>query len=219
MDFIEAVYRETGIRVEIISGEMEAEYIYLGVRTALDMGMENSLVMDIGGGSVEFIIADKNRIKWSFSFNLGAARLLETFKPSDPISQEEIFMVENYLEKNLGKLFAECEKYKPEVLIGSSGSFDTFAEMIANEYYSPEILENKTEYVFDMEEYEKIHRILIASNREERAQMKGIIPMRVDMIVLASIFVNFIIKKLDIHEMKLSTHALKEGILWSVLEK
>ena len=218
-EFIEAVYKETGICVEIISGELEAEYIYLGVRTALDMGDKNSLVMDIGGGSVEFIIADKNNIKWSHSFDLGAARLLDKFKPTDPISREEIMLVENYLETNLQKLFIECKRYEPQTLIGSSGSFDTFAELIAYEYYSPKILKNKTEYIFNIEEYKNIHHIILTSQREDRAKMKGLTALRIDMIVLASIFVNLIIKKLNISEMKLSTHAMKEGILWSILEK
>ena len=218
-EFIDRVYEETGIRIEIISGDLEAEYIYYGVRKALDLGTKNTLIMDIGGGSVEFIIANKEEIKWAHSFELGAARLLEIFKPNDPITGNQIAQAEKYLEENLEMLFSTCQDYKPQMLIGSSGSFDTFAEMIAHQFYSPQILENKTEYIFNLEEFNLIYLKLIASNRAERTQMRGMIPIRVDMIVIASIFVNLIINKLKIEKMVLSTHAMKEGILYSIIEK
>src|ERR1035437_880171 len=82
-DFILAAKKMTGIDVHIISGEREAELIYYGVRSAVKMNHMPSLIMDIGGGSTEFIIANKNEIFWKQSFLLGVARLIEKFKPSD----------------------------------------------------------------------------------------------------------------------------------------
>src|ERR1035437_7945094 len=142
-DFIKMAKQKAGIEVKVISGEREAELIYYGVRTAVKMNETPSLIMDIGGGSTEFIIANNNEVLWKQSFLLGVARLMEKFKPSDPITKEEIEQVQNHLEKELQPLFSavdlvappaasvEGEKMGRELeLIGSAGSFDSFAEMI-----------------------------------------------------------------------------------------
>jgi len=217
-EFIEDIHDLTGIKVKSISGEEEAEYICHGVWEALDIGDRKSLIIDIGGGSIEFIIADNSNIYWKGSFEIGVARLLEKFKPSDPIKDEEIAAIENYLEKELSDLYPLASDYKISSIIGASGSFDTFAEMIAHKYFNPHILKGKRSFQFDMSHFNEIHKQLINSTLQERKNTKGIIAMRVDMIVLASIFVNFIIKKLNIQEMRLSSFALKEGVLAKIIK-
>src|ERR1035437_972685 len=148
-DFILAAKEKAGIDVQIISGEREAELIYFGVRSAVKMNDTPSLIMDIGGGSTEFIIANKKEILWKQSFLLGVARLMDKFKPSDPITKEEIEQIQNYLEQELQPLFSavsslshgrgtegEVRGAGGEVeLIGSAGSFDSLAEMIAHLLY------------------------------------------------------------------------------------
>ncbi|MCC6837593.1 MAG: phosphatase, partial [Bacteroidia bacterium] len=78
-DFVNIAKEKTGIEVQVISGDKEAELIYYGVRSAVNMTNDTSLIIDIGGGSTEFIIANKDQIFWKQSFLLGAARLLEIF--------------------------------------------------------------------------------------------------------------------------------------------
>jgi exopolyphosphatase / guanosine-5'-triphosphate,3'-diphosphate pyrophosphatase len=102
--FLKSIETEAGIHVQIIDGMKEAELIYLGVKQAIDMGSEKSLIMDIGGGSVEFIIADKEQLYWKYSFELGAALLLEKFCPSDPLTQEELSAIQQHLENTLQPL-------------------------------------------------------------------------------------------------------------------
>jgi exopolyphosphatase / guanosine-5'-triphosphate,3'-diphosphate pyrophosphatase len=212
-DFIDEVKELTGIEIRPISGEEEAEYICHGVWEALDIGDEISLIIDIGGGSIEFIVADSDKIYSKFSYNIGVARMLEKFQPADPVTDEEVLHIESYLEHELKDLFVQLEKYSIRTLIGSSGSFDTFAEMIVHRYNRLSELKGRTEYQFDMNEFSAIHRQLLRSTVEERKSTKGIILMRVDMIVLASIFVNFIIRRMSIQKMRLSTYALKEGVI------
>src|SRR4051812_261379 len=93
-------------------------------------------------GSTEFIIADDKKIFWKKSFNIGAARLLEIFKPSDPITENEILEIQVYLEHQLLSLRNAIKKYPVKKLIGSSGSFDTFAEMIGYRYHKKNIIED-----------------------------------------------------------------------------
>src|ERR1700761_8968309 len=85
IDFINEVETQTGIQIEIIDGNVEAEYIYKGIKAAGCLSAQNSLIVDIGGGSVEFIIFNDKEIKWKQSFEVGAARLMDLFHHTDPI--------------------------------------------------------------------------------------------------------------------------------------
>lgn len=216
--FVEKAKNETGIDIQIISGDREAELIYYGVRSAVEMTNDASLIIDIGGGSTEFVIANKNQIFWKQSFLLGAARLLEMFPSSDPIIDSEIEVFTNHLTKELQPLFEAIKKYPVKELLGSSGSFDSLAEMIAHRFYTPEILDDKTEFTFDLEQCEEMYNCILKSTNAERLKMKGLIAMRVDMIVVSSIIVNFVIRSFKIEKMRLSTYSLKEGVLHEVLK-
>jgi exopolyphosphatase/guanosine-5'-triphosphate,3'-diphosphate pyrophosphatase len=218
VDFIKKVKEKTGIEIKVITGEEEAELICYGVREALDIGDKKALVMDIGGGSVEFIVADKIDIFWKKSYNIGVARLLEKFHPSDPITPIEINRIEQYLKQELKQMFTDVGAYAPKTLIGSSGSFDTFADMINYKLEGEEISKIASEYTFDMDLFAHINEQLLKSTNAERKHTKGIIPMRVDMIVPATILVSLVIKKLNITEMRLSNYALKEGVLAQIMK-
>jgi exopolyphosphatase/guanosine-5'-triphosphate,3'-diphosphate pyrophosphatase len=212
-EFTNIIKQRFDIDVEIIDGAREAELIYKGVREAIPLNNHTSLIMDIGGGSTEFIIANSEQIYWKYSFNLGAARLLEIFTPSDPILLCEIEAIRNYLKTELKPLFTALEKYPVTELIGSSGSFDSLAEMIAHKFYNPDILNDTTHYTFHLEDYFHIHEMLLKSTKDERMKMKGLVAMRVDMIVISSIFIQLILQECKLIKMRLSTYSLKEGVL------
>lgn len=216
-EFVAKLKLETGYEVQIIDGDKEAEFIYYGVREAAKLSDETSLIIDIGGGSTEFIIANKDKIFWKQSFLLGAARLLERFRPSDPITDEQIAEIRNYLKEQLAPLFKAIEQFPVKELIGSSGSFDSLAEMIAHRFYTPEILDGKTEYTFNLDDCEAVYNLLLKSTKAERLQMKGLVEMRVDMIVVSSIIVHFILSSFGIETMRLSTYSMKEGVLYRLL--
>ena len=113
LDFVAKAKSEAGIDVEVIDGNREAELIYFGNRQAVKMDNNLSLIMDIGGGSTEFIIATKDTILWKQSFMLGAARLLELFNPSDPISDIESKKLNNYFDEQLKPLMEACKNNPP----------------------------------------------------------------------------------------------------------
>ncbi|MFM2286603.1 MAG: hypothetical protein RLZZ543_2100 [Bacteroidota bacterium] len=218
-DFVKKVKAETGLDINVISGDREAELIYYGVRQALDLGSEKVLIMDIGGGSTEFIIADRDRIYWKHSFDLGAARLLEIINPSEPITKAEIKKLRAHLKEQMQLLWGACEVYPVKTLVGSSGSFDSLAEMIYYRYQTEENPLVKTEYNFDLDHFEAIYKLLINSTIEKRFKMKGLAAMRVELIVVAVVMIRYVIKKLKLKEMRLSTYSLKEGILYDYLRE
>ena len=216
-DFVATVMKETGINIQVIDGDREAHLIYLGVKQCIDLANSCSLIIDIGGGSTEFIICNEKEIFWKFSYNIGAARLLAIFKPSDPITNSELETIRSFLNNELKPMFEAVEKFKPINLIGSSGSFDTFAEMILQQKPKPQTLDKRFFYNFDLKDYRAIHEQLKNSTTEQRMSMKGLIKMRVDMIVLATLLLTFVLNKTRIKQMTLSSYALKEGILAEIM--
>ena len=147
-DFAGKVKSLTGIEIEIINGNKEAEYIYNGSREATNFGNNPVLLMDVGGGSTEFIICDKHQIYWKKSIEIGAARLFEQFHKSEPILEEEIESIEYHLEDKLQEVIKKANYFEVETLIGSSGAFTSFAKMIAQKLNEPEKLMYSTEYEF-----------------------------------------------------------------------
>lgn len=217
-ELVDSIEKQFEIHVQIISGDEEAELIYRGVKQAVQFNNQNALIIDIGGGSNEFIIANSKGLVWKQSFPLGMARLLDMFKPSDPIKSEEIKSVENYIDSNLGDLYKAIKKYKPNKLIGCSGTFDSFRSMIlAKNGGIPDKVKKSNSYPIDLNDYAKLHDDLLQSTLEERKHMDGLELVRVEMIVLASIFVNFIINKLNIKSLTQSAFAIKEGMVDKVL--
>ncbi len=216
--FVSDVFQRTGIEINIISGAEEAGFIYEGVKQALSFVEENSLIIDIGGGSTEFIIANKNGLKWKQSFEIGASRLLQRFTPSDPIRKSEIDDITDYLASTLMPLKIAVDKFPVFELIGASGSFDSLAEMVLVRFHGKEEFD-ATEFEFDLGECETIHEQLLSSTHEERLHIKGLVAMRVDMIVISAILVDYIIRELGIGKMRMSSYALKEGVLGGFLLK
>src|SRR3569833_867165 len=104
-DFIKQVKTETGIDIEIINGEQEATFIYEGIRAAGALSAENSLIMDIGGGCIEFIIGNNDKMLWKHSFYICASRLMERFHHTDPIPPASVEALYRYLESMLASLF------------------------------------------------------------------------------------------------------------------
>ena len=216
-DFIDEVKVKTGIEIETIDGDHEAGYIYEGVKAGKCLTQQNSLILDIGGGSVEFIIGNEDKITWKQSFEIGAARMLDKFHRTDPIPQDSIDEMNAYLEMILPSFFEVAEGINIYNIIGSSGAFETFAEVIELKKGNKFELKNNRTYVFNPAEFIGITDWLIQSSHEERANTKGIIPIRVDMIVSASIITRFVMKKLGINEVTMSTYSLKEGVLAEAL--
>ncbi len=211
--FIEAAAAETGIKVELISGEEEARYIHLGVLQAVPPIVGKGLIMDIGGGSVEFIIADVNEVYWAKSFPIGVQVLYSAFHQSDPLSDEQIWAIESFLEETLVPLTEALKTHQTPVLMGASGSFEVVESLHG---YPPsdtlfsEILAG---------DYQKMHGLIVQSSLAERYAMELLPNERAELIVVAFVLIHFIIKKANIQKIITSAYALKEGVLFEMINE
>ncbi|MBI1267971.1 MAG: phosphatase [Cryomorphaceae bacterium] len=215
--FIQHVKQELGLDVVVIDGDREAQLIYDGVRQTIDAGAGNDLIVDIGGGSTEFIVASADGIKWKASFPIGVARLYEYVEPDDPITPEQIQKLCLYLDDILKPLESALEQYPIVRLIGSSGSFDTLVDLFHSAGRIPAVRGLSNEIPLAV--FEEIHRYLLISSRETRLAMRGMLPLRVDYIVLASIVIQHLVTRFHIVRMFQSEYALKEGVIAGILNK
>jgi exopolyphosphatase / guanosine-5'-triphosphate,3'-diphosphate pyrophosphatase len=209
-EFLAIIKDMFGWDIEVIKGDREAELIFKGVRLSLSPGIGKYLILDIGGGSNEFILADEDDIIWKKSFNIGIARVLEILKISDPILPDEIVTLEAWFAENLRELWEICNLYHPPVLVGCSGAFDTFMDIY--EQAVPDLKIRRASEL-PLEAFRQIHDKLIHTDFESRSAMKGMDKIRVEMIVVASVFTNFILDKLNIQKLIHTHYALKEGVM------
>jgi len=209
-DFIEDIYQLTEIKIDIITGKQEAEYIYKGAKAAGILTDEKTLIIDIGGGSTELIIANQSQIFWKESYRIGAARLLADFHKSDPISPEDMYALNRHLDQILIDFFKACEQYKPYILIGTAGSFDSFRDMIL----ISEAKDKLINYRFQKQQLTELLVRIIRSTHEQRSYMRGLIPLRVDMILMASLLVKFTLDRTQIGQIYSSSYSLREGLLF-----
>lgn len=213
-EFLNRMKKKFNLDITLIDGDKEAELIYKGVKQTIDFGKDPLLILDIGGGSNEFIICNATEILWKRSFDLGIARLLEMFHPSDPISSEELARVNAYFEKELQPLFVAAETYNLTHLAGASGTFDTLLSMISEDHQSTP---PSPSHAIPLEQFYKLYEKLLPSNHQERLQMPGLDRMRIEMIVLAIHFVKFVIERLGIKQLSQSAFSLKEGVVFELV--
>ncbi|HEY4650801.1 MAG TPA: phosphatase, partial [Pontibacter sp.] len=219
-DFVKDIYKQTDIEVEVIDGAREAELIYYGVRFAGVLSEQTALLMDIGGGSVEFILCNNQEIFWKRSFEIGAQRLMDHFFTADPIPAESIASEKVYLAEKLQPLTEAVATYKPTILVGSSGTFDTFCDINAlrhGDTSRQQTIPPASE--LPVADFYSIYQELLSKDHNERLAIPGMLEMRVDMIVLASILVDFVLENYNLQEIRVSSYALKEGVLQQMLKK
>jgi exopolyphosphatase/guanosine-5'-triphosphate,3'-diphosphate pyrophosphatase len=215
-DFVHKVKEQLGIQIHVISGEEEAQLIYEGIHFSGALDQRTSLMMDIGGGSVEFIIGNAQEVFWKRSFEIGGQRLLDAFHYHDPILPEEVEKLEQYCGEKLQPLLEAIATYQPSGFVGASGTFDTLIDM----HYATMLQCKLTgEHVFELPvtDFYQLFQLLVTKNRAERLLIPGMIAMRVDMIVVASCLIDFILQHVQVESIRCSHYSLKEGAVSRML--
>lgn len=211
VEFSQNLFEKTGLQLEIISGEQEAELIFKGVKLAFGDLSDHTLILDIGGGSNEFIQTKNNQVHWKESFPLGMARVVEQFQLSNPITKAEVKVIEDYFRNGLTNLWTQLNGQKVEQLVGCSGAFDTIADLI--DQTAPGTKARQFQEI-SLEDFREVCEMVIHSTKEQRQQMTGMEPLRIEMIVPALIFIQLIVNELQIKNVTQTDFALREGVLY-----
>lgn len=214
IQFLETLGEKSGWLVKIVSGEKEAELIFEGVLLAFSEFENPALILDIGGGSNELIVARKKEMLWKESQPSGMARVINKFKISDPILEHEMENLKYFFSEIHKTAFQKCKIENVKTLIGCSGAFDTIADMI--DEVNPGEKSRKTQEIL-LEDFYSIFNKLVNSSREERLKMKGMDYVRVDLIVPAVILIEQLISEIGITKIIQTDFALREGVLFELI--
>ncbi len=217
-DFIQKIREELGIKIQPIPGIMEAELIGYAVQHGIKLGKKPQLIVDIGGGSVEFIVVDMEKFHFLESKKIGVARMTNQFKPDDPIEPTQIQVLENHYRNELKNVKKTARDFKIKRIIGSSGTMENIALMIAGRNNIPvDITLNEFEY--KAADFLEFYQYFIKLDAEERAQVPGLDAKRVEIINAGLVLLNVIVRDFGIEKIKISTQALREGIIIRYLQK
>ena len=215
--FVNQVRELFGFEVSIIDGDREAELIYKGVARTIDLGERPTLIMDIGGGSTEFIIAYLSKVYWKRSFLLGVSRLHDQLTPSPRMTLEESKKLHALLDAELAPLKEAIARFDVRRLVGSSGSFDTLFELYVEGTHQKGIEQGLSNEI-PMETFPGIHAWLMGSSFEERMKHPVIPSIRAEYMPLASYLVNFVLTLGQFEKLYHSAYSLKEGAIIDLLE-
>ena len=211
-EFIQRMIDEAGIKALAISGRMEAELIGHAVRHAVVLDEQPVLMVDVGGGSVEFIVANRREFFYSASKKIGVARMAARFVDTDPVSKEQRETLRAHFRKELVDLFGVLEKYPVDTIIGSSGTMENIARMVAHRSgLSASMTLNELEITAG--EYRTFHDEFIELDRSERLAEDGLEEKRVDIIAPGLILLELLIEQLGIDKIRISELALREGMI------
>jgi exopolyphosphatase / guanosine-5'-triphosphate,3'-diphosphate pyrophosphatase len=211
IDFIEPAQIIFGQNISIIDGDKEAKFIFEGIKLLSKME-EPTLIMDIGGGSTEFILVKNGELIWAESYKLGIGVLHPLFHLQEPISQQNIELCKKHILKVVQPLVAQLQNIRVETMIGASGTFEIFESMSGKKN-----IRNQANYIDKQVVLDIINKVVIASD-EERMKMEGLPNERVGLIVVALVLVDTILELVNPDQMIISPYALKEGVLASMLE-
>lgn len=211
-DFVNRAKELTNIDVKIICGEEESNLGFMGVLEGAGGDKSNYiLVLDIGGGSTEFIVGNEDGIKFCKSENVGALRMTEKFITTDPISDEEFNKMSDFIEKTISSTLDKIKGMHVSKLVGIGGAITSLSAMNQQlEVYSMEKVHNS---VITKKDLEKILQNLKKMTLSDKKTIKGLQPKRADIITAGVKILHIVMEKLEIEKIMISEYDNLEGLI------
>ncbi len=217
-DFTQRMIDEVGIKARAIPGQMEAELIGYAIRHSISLDKEMVLMVDIGGGSVEFIVGNNEEFLYHNSLKLGVARMSAKFVKNDPITKEEIKTIKKHYKKTLKEIADVIREHEVTTMIGSSGTMENIGAMVASRTSLTADM-TLNELVFQASDFKDLYRDFIKLTRKEREKISELDEKRIDIINPGMVLVKYLIKKINIENIKISEAALRDGMILNFLNK
>lgn len=211
-EFIQKSIDNYDIKINAIPGKIEAELIGYAVQHGVQLDEKPVLMVDIGGGSVEFILGNDREFFFVMSKKIGVSRMTQLFKPSDPITPKEIEKLEHYYADQLSEVAEAFAQHRTETIVGSSGTMQNIALMVADRNNKPvDVTLNELEY--SAEEFAEFYEDFIKLDQKQRKKVVGMDVKRVGFINTGVVLMNYLIRAFGIKKVKISSQALREGII------
>ena len=217
-EFLNEVVSQTGLCPRIISGQEEARLIFLAVRNSIALEEDKALVFDIGGGSTEAVIGDRNAVYFKDSLPLGVLRLLDMFEDRGAVGAEGQSVLEAHIRFIAEPAIEQVRKFGFKRVIGTSGTIRTIGEA-AYIAAGGKPLQSVNAEVVRLENVSELTQKLLEMKLEKRAKVEGISEKRADAIHLGGVLLTQLLKMAGVEEITLCDASLREGMILDYIEK
>jgi exopolyphosphatase/guanosine-5'-triphosphate,3'-diphosphate pyrophosphatase len=212
-ELVDRLRSEANVEVRVITGAEEARLIFEAIRASVVIDPAPALAFDLGGGSVEVMVGDRQGLRWSASVKLGVARLTAELVRDDPPSGGDVRRLRKRFTAGLAPLAEEVAPLRPAMAVGSSGTLCTLARMVAARR-SGTVPNSVNQFRFDREELLPLHKELLRLPAAARARLPGLDSGRADIIIPAgSLFLLTAMELFGFEELTVSEWALREGMV------
>jgi exopolyphosphatase / guanosine-5'-triphosphate,3'-diphosphate pyrophosphatase len=221
--FIEQVRKEVGLDVQVLPGVEEARLIAMAVSEVTDFNNRRALIIDIGGGSTEFIITGGGEPDLMLSLRLGAVRLTEKFITTDPVSIEQRNRLVANIRSDFTRAAAEIKSAGYDFVIGSSGTVLNMVNAVvqSDEPYGSEDVTDYEPFsqTVTIDQIEWLNRKLGRMTLRERRRVPGIEKGRADIIVAGGLLLQCVLSDLGAAEITSCDWSLREGVILNYLRR
>jgi exopolyphosphatase/guanosine-5'-triphosphate,3'-diphosphate pyrophosphatase len=217
-EFVDAVARQTGLTVRVVSGDEEARLIYLGVRHSMELADQPSLILDVGGGSVELIVGDRKKMIQGQSLKLGAIRLKDLHLKHDPPSKSMLRDLERTIESQVKAALKPFRGWQFDRLIGTSGMIGNLAEMI-HVMRTGRPLQQLNLATVSLKEVCVAEAMLAKATFKERLALPGLDPKRADTLLPAAKVIRTVMERTGQERLTLSDKAIRDGLVYDFIER
>jgi len=219
-EFIDRVRREAGLSVQVLPGVEEARLIALAVSEVTEFKRKRALILDIGGGSSEFIVTDGMEPELLLSVRVGAVRLTEKFVTTDPVSVVERQRLIASIRADLTRAVWEIKNTGFDFVIGTSGTILNIADAIVQadspQTHARSGIEPFSETV-TLEQIRRLNRKLAKMTLKQRARIPGIEKQRADIVTAGGLLVETIMSELGADKITTCDWSLREGVILNYL--
>ncbi|GMH07726.1 hypothetical protein Nepgr_009566 [Nepenthes gracilis] len=212
-DFLQEVSEKLNLQVNVLSGIEEAKLIYLGVLQFLPIFARRVLVVDIGGGSTEFVIGLRGKAIYAISLKLGHVTLTQQF-------HEDLVGMRHYIRSQIEEsgLIENVRNLEFEIAVGSSGTVRAIEKVLCLNYGVGEVMnpvsgEVSRDWRFSRKELMDVFERLCGGGEEERVRRNQFFGRRSEFIVAGAVLLEEIFELLGINEMQVSGYGLGEGVV------
>jgi exopolyphosphatase/guanosine-5'-triphosphate,3'-diphosphate pyrophosphatase len=210
-EFLQLAKERTGIDIEVIPWEKEAELTLAGVCWKLPLKDKKILVFDIGGGSTEFILSEGKNIASVCGTSMGVVRLTEKFITRHPVDEGEYAALVSHIQEELSRVREKLSAFSPEVVIGTAGTVTTLAALDMNMFpYDPEKIHGT---VLPLERILGLQDRLKQMSLEERLKWRALEKGREDLIIAGTALVIQTLLVFDCDFLTISEYSLREGLI------
>jgi len=211
-EVVDRIGEETGVPVEVIGGLEEARLIFGAIRASVVLDPSPALCFDLGGGSLEVMVGDSGNLLFATSLPLGVARLSAELVRSDPISKSDRRALRARIVEVLEPVARAVEPYETKLAVGSSGTLESLAEMVAMRR-KEDMPASLNQLTITRAELMPLHKEILGSKAADRLRMDGLDARRVDLVVAGSMFLVTAMEVFDFDQLTISEWALREGIV------